>query len=671
MTTTFATFGDANVGVGGLSAGIGGSAAPGDWLTATTSGIDGDGLEDVALSDDESGTSGWEKVADFTSSEGIGSFRTTTWRKLCVGGETTVAATWPGISNVSFVGAWASSPSQPDLYVLGQGLATWDGTHNVFTCSDAPKSDNESYIGVLANGRTTLTEGDIVSPPGETDGLFEPLNGFVHTLLYFNDDEAANSVADVLAFQSQPEADCYIVFLALGPALVEITGEGDLLLGGDATIEATGGTIEVTGDGDLLVGGSVEIDTTGGDAFLTGTGRFVGGRVLLRAASPFPTPTRPVENSLGCGIYQAYAFTRGLREIVTILPFTNLEWERILDDTSTAQVTIDGVANPRAFARCCAALSELDGSEHELAIYRNGWRVWSGPLTDLSFPAEQCVLQASDLSWWLAQRTIHQNLNTPAWDLANILVAYVQDAMSVENSAGLYATVLALAGQIGDRLVAESDHQLASDVIGELSRSGIDWTTLDRRMLVGPLQPQPPPFPGATPYPTLIDSNFRIQPTILVSSSQQADCWYVNGPADGAGDLIFGEYGPHFPATDDHVEVPAAPDYAEIEAKYGRIEKVATETRILDQPGIDFNAQTRYDLLKRAVTSISDGSLLPSTPIPMDKLLAGSIVNVHLSNVCRIIAEPYRIKAVKVAAASDGSETVDVQWQPLGTGQTL
>jgi hypothetical protein len=660
------------------SVAIGGTATAGDLLLVVTTGVGGAWDEVPAIVDDVSGATGWEVAFDETLTGGEG-LRVVGFKRVCVGGETALQTTWSGAVNHVTVGAWLEAPSLPDVVFLSSGNDGASGGQLRFLNSASIPSDGATYVGGVAWGNSGASNANFTLPsvPAMGGVGFTTAGDGAGGIQHYNNDEGIHVTTDQLRYEFAPDSAPRVIMYwwataESGPPEALIEGSGPLLLDGEIGLEATGGIADVVPAGGLLLAGDVTVETTGGDARLSGTGRLlVGGDVFVSAPLPFPAPVRIPENHLGCGVYQCLAMTRGLGEIVTMLPFSQVEWARVLDETSNATLTIDGVANPRALARCCAALSSLEPEEHELAIYRNGWRVWSGPITDMSFPAEQCVIQASDLSWWLSARTIHENINSVQIDLVNILVAYIQDAMSVDNSAGLRTRVLALAAQLGDRLVESKDHQLAADVIGELARTGVDWTTLDREILLGPLQPQPAPFAGATPYPTLIDANFRVQPTILVSGSQGGNCFYVNGPPNGAGDLIFGEYGPEFPATDDHVAQPAAPDYAEIEEQFGRIERVVTESRILDQPGIDANAKTRYELLKRPLVYISDGALLPTTPIPMEKLLPGSLVNVHLSNVCRVIAEAYRIKSVKVQGNSDGSETVDVQWQPLGTGIVL
>jgi hypothetical protein len=700
--TAISHYGNQGVASSGVSAAIGGTAVAGDILVVVANLIDGAAyLSDPRVFDNgPDPDAGWTKVADVVgqaSDTPADTYHATWWTKIALGGETGVGVQpASGTATICFNGYFLNSFSTANIYpyVIDQGYEIFTlGVGNYFTTSVAPLTDGEVYIGATANGRYNLTGTTMTDA---TDGASELIADTLHTVILANNNVGTTTADRPVVGDNRNDIDvhCYCVVLGQSDEPVNpgvtfegvaapLTATGELTVAGAAAaIAGEAAPLTATGELSILAPANFhgeaapltatgELATSGGTTALAGAASTISARGKLSTTNPFPQPTRPIEIQLGCGIYQAFAMTRGLKEIVGMLPFTTINWGRVLDDTSTSTLTMDGIANPRAFARCCGILSELNPEELELCIIRNGWRVWSGPMTDITFPNEQCVIEASDLSWWLQQRTIHNNINSVQQDLVDVWVAYVQDAMSVENSAGLHPTVLALSGQLIDRLVQETDHQLSSDAISELQRTGLDWTTIDRVMQGGPLQPQPPPFPGATPYPTLIDANFRVQPTILISGSQGANCWYVNGPADGAGDLIFGEYGPAFPATPDHVAQDAAPDYAAIEAQYGRIEKVVTESRILDQPSIDFNAQTRYDLFKIPAAIISDGALLPSCPIPMEKLVPGSLYNVHLSNSCRPIGDVYRLQTLAVTANSDGSEDVDVTWQPQGTGQTL
>lgn len=424
---------------------------------------------------------------------------------------------------------------------------------------------------------------------------------------------------------------------------------------------SSGGLFQGDADPDVT-GGEIEAATSGGALFL--------GSAQATVVEPFPpTPPLPaMTGQLGCGIYDVFIFTRGLGEIVGRVPFNQLTWTRVLDDTSSTEVTIDGVSNAGTMQACCQLLGSINPWEHELALYRNGLRVWSGPVVKMSYPSETVIIDALDLSSWLGVRNLHENHNDVQQDLASIWLEYVTDAMSIENSAGLYAHIQALTGVLADRLYTEDMHTLAADAISELARTGLDWYCVDRLMTGGPVSVQPAAYPDAQPIPTLIDASFYTAPTVERDGNLMGNCIYSNAMGSGpGGNAIFGEYGPDFPSTPDHVPQPAAPDYAAIEAQFGRIERIYQETKILDQPSADQNAATRYDLLKLPVDVISSGSLLPTAGIDIRQLVPGSIQNVHLSRACVQIASPYRLKQLTVTANSDGSESVEGAWEPVGS----
>lgn len=657
-----------------LVVGIGGAAVAGDVLQVTTCGIDGGGDQPTVITDNVGGA--WTLLFDYTHpTEG---WRTLGWTKVAVGGETTITATWPSSSNRTLVGFWAQTPSLPTLYLIDSGVMTWTGAHESFFGTGGIVANASSYVGGMSSGRSSVTNANFGNAPAipAQSGDGTQLSGACRTIAHYNENEGAHTTADILEYIVEPMMDAYSYWLAFTdtPPPVELAGDAGLGLGGIGDLETMGGVTDLAGVGGLGLGGTGTIETTGGEAFLAGSGGLgLGARGRLVAPFPHPVPGPPDRaDLLECGVYDAMVFTRGLGEIVGRLPFGQVHWERVLDGVSTANLTVDGVANRSQLQKCCALLGDVEPFEHELALYRNGYRCWSGPITAMSFPPNQILISAFDISGWLQVRTLHTNYNAVQKDLIKIWVNYVEDAMSVENSVGLHPTVLALSGILADRLTQITEHNVALDAVGELERTGIDWTTIDRVMQAGPVLGQPPAITDALEFPLLIDASFRVPPTILLDGLQGANCWFVQGGAAGAaGAVVFGEYGPAFDATPDHIARPAAPDYAAIEDQYGRIEKVVSESRALDQASIDDNAKTRYDLTKRPVAVISEGLLLPSAPIAMRKLVPGSLVQVHLANACKPIGDFYRIKSVKVDALADGSEDVNVEFQPLGTGTVL
>lgn len=677
-----------------------GNAQPGDLLTLVAT---SDSVSVTPTITDESSDGGASWVLESSDATPGGGGLVCVFTKVAVGLEAVVTADWGTSVHSGMIVALWENPTQPDLYVVDEGRVSG----GVFTSANPPSGAGQTYVamaGIAISGATTSFF-HLDDPPGDvqeggshpTGVAFNSNSGntsFAYAMV--SNAEAANGTGDVLQADGLTD-DTWVVFFAIqggSTPVIDLAGTGTLGLGGtgelfspvtelegDGTL-GLGGTGDLTvlgpalleGDGTLGLGAVALLTITGGELTLAGVaGLGLGGSATRAPVPPGPIPGPPdLSDVLDCGIYEAIVFTRGLGEIVGMLPFGEVDWARELDGVSTASLTVDGVANASQLQKCCRLLGSVEPYEHELALYRNGYRCWSGPITAMTFPPNQILISAADLSSWLSIRTLHADYNAVQVDLIDIWVNYVQDAMSVDNSPGLYPTVLAPSGILGDRLTQITEHNVALDAIGELERTGIDWTTVDRTMQAGPVLTQPPPIANAGAYPLLIDASFRTPPTILLDGAQGANCWFVQGAVAGAaGAVIFGEYGPAFDATPDHIAQDAAPDYAEIEAQYGRIERVTSESRALDQATIDDNAQSRYDLTKRPVSVISEGLLLPSAPIAMRKLVPGSLVQVHLANACKPIGDFYRIKSVKVTAHGDGSEDVNVEFQPLGTGTVL
>jgi hypothetical protein len=699
--TAISHYGSQGVGSTGVSAAIGGTAVAGDLLFVVANLIDGAAYLSTPRVYDNGPDpdAGWTKVADVVgqASDTPGdTYHATWWTKIALGGETGVGVQpASGTATICFNGYFLNSFSTANIYpyVIDQGYEVFTlGVGNYFTTTVAPLTDGEVYVGATANGRYNLTGTTMTDA---TDGASELIADTLHTVILANNTVGTTTADRPIVGDNRNDIDVHCYVVLFGQSDTPVTPGVDLastggLMGGtsDLTVENPGAPLESTGglmggtseltvvppshlaSAGGLMGGDSTLVSTGGTVLLFSSGGLIGGRALITSPPPFPPvpPTPAMTGQLDCGIYDVFIFTRGLGEIVGRIPFNTLNWTRVLDDTSSAEVTVDGVSNVGTMQDCCALLGSILPWEHEIGLYRNGLREWSGPVSRVTFPSEQVIIEALDLSGWLQARNLHYNHNDVQQDLANIWVEYVQDAMSVENTAGLYATVHALTGVLADRLYTEDMHTLASDAISELARTGLDWYCVDRNMIGGPVPQQPPAYPDAPPVPTLIDQSFRDAPTVVRDGDLMGNCIYSNASGSGpGGNAIFGEYGPEFPDTPDHVAQPAAPDYAAIEEQFGRIERVFQETKILDQPSADQSAATRYDLLKLPVDVISEGTLLPTAGIDMRQLIPGSVQNVHLTRACVQIGAPYRLKQLTVTANGDGSEDVVGTWEPLGS----
>lgn len=676
------------------------AAAAGDQILVLAGGIDGDYNTSQPVITDDAGSTGWAVDSDAVYGTPTDDFRVTVYRKTAVGGETALTVAWAGSTNKVLTGAVVRGlPVGAAPYIIDAGLGPYvGGVANVFQAGvGTVTGDGQVYLGLTCIGRVgagSPPATDYVNPPRSTAAVAEiqdPFGGLDGYAFAWGS-TCENLATDRPEIRSVgPDRPFFVTYYGFGssdvhastdggtflgsatPTVVNLdihgTSEGGLLLG--AAAASVSGAVLGESDGGLFQGSALG-DVEGGFVFGESDGGVVEGHPRGTVIEPFPpVPNTPaMTGQLDCGVYDVFVFTRGLDTIVGRIPFNQINWTRVLDDTSSAEVTVNGVSNVGPMQSCCQLLGAIQPWEHELGIYRNGLRVWSGPVVKVSFPSETVVIDCLDLSAWLQVRNLHDNHNfvAPNADLADNWVALVEDAMSVENTAGLFPHVQAVTGVQGERLYTQDMHVIAADAISELARTGLDWYCVDRRMVGGPVAVQPPAYPDAPPIPTLIDESFRDAPTVERDGNLMGNCWYVNGMGSGpGGNAIFGQYGPHFPATPDHVESPAAPDYSTIEGLFGRIERIVSETKILDQPSIDQNAATRYDLTKYPVDVISSGTLLPTAGIDIRQLIPGSIQNVHLTRACVAIGSPYRLKQLTVTAQSDGAEQVEGTWEPVGS----
>ena len=117
--------------------------------------------------------------------------------------------------------------------------------------------------------------------------------------------------------------------------------------------------------------------------------------------------------SLGEGSNEAVIYERGgTRRLFTLPAVEQLDWGRALDGISRATITCtpaaaaDGGLTWRG-ADCAGLLSSINPWAHEVVIYRNGSRVWEGPVLRPAQKRGAVTIQASDVLGWTEARAVH------------------------------------------------------------------------------------------------------------------------------------------------------------------------------------------------------------------------------------------------------------------------
>lgn len=349
--------------------------------------------------------------------------------------------------------------------------------------------------------------------------------------------------------------------------------------------------------------------------------------------------------SLGCGDYRALILPRAtLARGVLEVPWASLKWGRVLDDTSSAEVT--------GGAGCCDALLDTLGAirfgtwSHTLAIVRVGdGRVWSGPVVNIRDTAEGgLVIGARDLSAWLDHRLVHDDHFHTGEDPAAVYQSVWDDAMAPDPIEDYTLDVTPTALTI-DREVLSDSHALAGDTLRDLS-TVLDWTVIDRVHFVAG---QELVTPALGP---LIDEHFTTPPDVEIDGTAQANSWTVTGSGGGAeGDAVVGT-----------ASTTPGPE--------GLLESVASEPDVLDFGEADDSAQSRLDRSTTPPVYVREGVLGADAPVSIAALVPGARVRIALDGRCLPVRQLQRLVSVdvQVTKVQGGvSEQVTIALEPPGT----
>jgi hypothetical protein len=104
--------------------------------------------------------------------------------------------------------------------------------------------------------------------------------------------------------------------------------------------------------------------------------------------------------SLGNGINAAAIYTQGGgTQLLALDGIQGLSWGRARKAISTGQVLITGSS-----AKCWGQLGDVHTWQHELVFFRDGHRVWEGPVRRIGYKRGSVQIDAYDVLGWLKTR---------------------------------------------------------------------------------------------------------------------------------------------------------------------------------------------------------------------------------------------------------------------------
>jgi len=155
---------------------------------------------------------------------------------------------------------------------------------------------------------------------------------------------------------------------------------------------------------------------------------------------------------------------------------SSINFTRRLDDTSSCTIQIP------AWTRFTAT-----EWEHEIEVIDSvNEVVWAGPVTTVTDGSDgnESEIGGRDLTAWFDHRFVYRSHNFVGRDLAEIFGRIALDALEPDDSPNIEVITHAC-GVVGDRSYTNGTFDIAGDKLRELARTGVDFTQVGRKLLIG------------------------------------------------------------------------------------------------------------------------------------------------------------------------------------------
>lgn len=342
------------------------------------------------------------------------------------------------------------------------------------------------------------------------------------------------------------------------------------------------------------------------------------------------------QGRLGVSDYAAQITTRGGARVLGEMEWDTIGYDRGANETGSATVKwFQGDASIPPF------LIQAEPWEHDLVIWRHAEPepVFAGPVRTVKYSSGETTVTAKDGTAWFEKRRIHTDQTFENVDLSFIFGKIAGMALEQDPSPALQI-ITAPCGVVGTRITRAEEAAVAADLLRELSRSGVDWTAVGRRILIG--------------GPSLTDP---LGALVLIDEA------VLNPTLEKAGDVTITSQIIRWQAASD--QMPMLKTVASTQVGLlGLLESVDEEPDIADDASAGVAAQARLDLLSqnpRVVAAV----LTADAPTAVNQLIPGRIVDFRLSTLPELAVGETRLQKIAVAVSQD-AEAVTVNTTPLG-----
>lgn len=352
-------------------------------------------------------------------------------------------------------------------------------------------------------------------------------------------------------------------------------------------------------------------------------------------------------NRLGCGNWSVYLTERGGGQPLVEIPHGSISLSHLVDESGSASISVPVTGQNRS--ACCEALNLAEPWRHEIIAYRDRDVAFVGPLIGVEVSAEGGQLNAQDLFFWMERRFIEDDAFFSA-DASEVFEEIFNLAYDPDPSPNI--TVIAHKADVEvERRVHGKEFQRASDLLRELARTAVDFTMVDRQLIVGGKEVFEPGIgPGV---PLIIHDDGVSRASVNKDGNQFATdvATFGEAVAQGQSQRIHGR------AT-------------RSQDVYGLIQRSFAELLITDTPSANENALSRL-LQMQPVPHRGTMTLSQEAAFGYEDLIPGRRCDVRITRAagCVELVDTMRLTSVSTEVSrseSGDTESVTVEVVPLG-----
>jgi hypothetical protein len=390
-------------------------------------------------------------------------------------------------------------------------------------------------------------------------------------------------------------------------------------------------------------------------------------------AAPFPLPDNAkAQGSLGCGEYRVFIYQQGgQKRIGEVEPASKLTFTRVRDDISTCTVTSNGYS-----VDCGQLYGQVRSWMHELVVYRDGVRVWEGPITLITYTQTTVTFEAKDVMAYVYRRVMREGYDdayrlikkgtggAPDQHLGLLSVVtraqmlIVQALAPYDPNVLRYLTALPNDDDAQESRVVKSWSRTVWEEVDDLAATaGLDYTTVGRRIILWDTHH------SIGRLPELRDGDFSDSPIVTEYGMQLATFFAVS---NGSGVAGFTE-----------VAAKAKP-YGPIEllaSSYSETDSASAEVQTpeaLEKAEAALAEQAKRNISNRwptpLVVRIPDNSTLsPNANVGFQQLIPGVWIPLRSVNTPRPVLQWQKLDSISVEV-DDKGEKVHVVLSPAPHG---